>query len=216
MSAVPNLFRGDYEREIERVWRIPEPIDEQTGLKAEKGAPQKVLFPSTVMPRVPRAKWMAAQPTWKEMWNAQEDLWLMSQLLMAITRTNADAGSIADANVRQIRKIQLFGGERAAAGSSTTPGGAGGMGGSDPGMMAGAPGMPVWKNLRSIASTSGRRTMAASTVTMPAFSPAFSQPRSRRAGAFWRSFVAPEPRSISTRSRPRLIWWPLERTASTS
>jgi hypothetical protein len=153
MSAVPNLFRGDYEREIERVWRIPEPIDEQTGLKAEKGAPQKVLFPSTVMPRVPRAKWMAAQPTWKEMWNAQEDLWLMSQLLMAITRTNADAGSIADANVRQIRKIQLFGGERAAAGSSTTPGGAGGMGGSDPGMMAGAPGM--MGGLGRAGSTSG-------------------------------------------------------------
>lgn len=125
MATVPNLFREDYEREIERVWRIPEPIDEQTGLKAAKGAPQKVLFPSTVMPRVPRAKWMAAQPTWREMWNAQEDLWLMSELLKAIKRTNADAPSIADANVRQIRQIQLFGGERADPSSSSSSGSSG-------------------------------------------------------------------------------------------
>lgn len=137
MAAVPNLFRGDYEREIERVWRIPEPIDEQAGLKAAADAPQKVLFPSTVLPRVPRAKWQAAQPTWKEMWNAQEDLWLMSELLKAIQRTNADAGSIADANVRQIRRIQLFGGERAAAGSSGgTAGSAGSMSGGDPSGMS--------------------------------------------------------------------------------
>jgi hypothetical protein len=142
MAAVPNLFRGDYEREVQRVWQIPEPIDEQNGLKAAENAPQKVLFPSTVLPRVPQAKWRAAQPTWKEMWNAQEDLWLMSELLKAITRTNADAGSIADANVRQIQRIQLFGGERAAAGSSGGGGGTdGGMSGSDPSAMGSMSGM---------------------------------------------------------------------------
>lgn len=132
MATVPNLFRDDYEREIQRVWRIPEPVDEQAGLKADMDAPQKVLFPSTVMPRVPQAKWMAAQPTWKEMWNAQEDLWLMSELLKAIQRVNAEATSIADSNVRQIRLVQLFGGERAAAGgsssaSSSSPGGSDSM-----------------------------------------------------------------------------------------
>ena len=126
MGRVPDFYREDYEREIERVWRLPEPLDEQTGMKAAEGAPQKVLFPSTVMPRVPRAKWMAAQPTWKEMWNAQEDLWLMSELLKGIARTNADATSIADSNVRQIRRIQLFGGARSAAGSSAGAGNAGG------------------------------------------------------------------------------------------
>ena len=118
MATVPNLYRDDYEHEIERVWRIPEPVSEQTGMTVENDAPQKVLFPSTVLPRVPKAKWMAAQPTWMEMWNAQEDLWLMSELLKAIRRVNADATSIADANVRQIQAVQLFGGTRAAAGSS--------------------------------------------------------------------------------------------------
>ncbi|MBI1314460.1 hypothetical protein GC176_24470 [bacterium] len=129
MATVPNLFRGDYEQEIERVWKIPEPKSEVQGLKADPGAPQKVLFPSTVIPRVPRAKWLAAQPTWKEMWNAQEDLWLMSELLKAIRRVNAGTTSITDANVRHIRLIQLFGGERAAAGSSSSNA----TGGSDSG-----------------------------------------------------------------------------------
>ncbi len=133
MGRVPEFYREDYEREIERVWRIPEPIDEQSGMKAEPDAPQKVLFPSTAMPRVPRAKWMAAQPTWKEMWNAQEDLWLMSELLKGIARTNADATSIADANVRHIRRIQLFGGDRAAAGSAGSSAGPGGGDSSMPG-----------------------------------------------------------------------------------
>ena len=133
MATVPNLYRDDYEREIERVWRIPEPVSEQAGMTVAADAPQKVLFPSTVLPRVPKAKWMAAQPTWKEMWNAQEDLWLMSELLKAIRRVNADATSIADANVRQIQTIQLFGGSRAAAGSSSS---------SASGSAAGEPGMP--------------------------------------------------------------------------
>ena len=140
MGRVPDFYREDYEREIERVWRLPEPLDEQSGMKAAEDAPQKVLFPSTVMPRVPRAKWMAAQPTWPEMWNAQEDLWLMSELLKAIARTNADATSIADSNVRQIRRIQLFGGARAAAGSSASAGSSGG--GSSPMSGLGGPGGP--------------------------------------------------------------------------
>ena len=152
MGRVPDFYREDYEREIERVWRIPEPLDEQTGMKAAEDAPQKVLFPSTVMPRVPRAKWMAAQPTWKEMWNAQEDLWLMSELLKGIARTNADATSIADSNVRQIRRIQLFGGERAPAGASAgagntggggAPMGFGGMGGPGYGRASATAGVPA-------------------------------------------------------------------------
>ncbi len=151
MAAVPNLFRGDYEREILRVWRIPEPKDEQNGMKAAPGAPQKVLFPSTAMPRVPQAKWQAVQPKWTEMWNAQEDLWLMSELLKAIARTNEDATSIADANVRHIRRIQLFGGERAAASSS---GSTGSTGGGEPGMIN-YPGMGGSPFARGAASSGG-------------------------------------------------------------
>ncbi|NQV26155.1 MAG: hypothetical protein HQ518_17500 [Rhodopirellula sp.] len=140
-QILPALYRGDYEHAVRRVWLIPEPIDDGK-TRVDPELKQKVVFPYESLPRTAAAKWDTLPPTWKEIWNAQEDLWLLSEVLGAIRETNASTSSITDSYVKQIMQVQLFGGKRAAAPSTSggTTGGEGYPGGGTgyPGMMPGA------------------------------------------------------------------------------
>jgi hypothetical protein len=123
-QILPDLYRDDYEREVRRVWLIPEPIDDMK-TRIDRGLKQKVVFPYEAMPRTEASKWTLLPPTWQEIWNAQEDLWLLSEILVAVRNTNESTSSITDSYVKQILQVQLFGGKRAAApagssGSSST------------------------------------------------------------------------------------------------
>lgn len=138
-QILPDLYRDDYEREVRRVWLIPEPIDDGVN-RVEPGLDQKLVFPYEQIPRTPAQKWTVLPPTWSEIWNAQEDLWLLSEILSAVKRTNKSTSSITDSYVKQILQVQLFGGSRAAAGSASA-GSAPGEG--YPGGMPGMPGMPI-------------------------------------------------------------------------
>lgn len=137
-QILPDLYRDDYEREVRRVWLIPQPIDDKT-TRIDPGLKQKVVFPYQAMPRTEASKWRLLPPTWQEIWNAQEDLWLLTEILEAVRNTNESTSSITDSYVKQILQVQLFGGKRADApagssGSSAGPGGMPGMPGM-PGMM---------------------------------------------------------------------------------
>ncbi|MDA1161769.1 MAG: hypothetical protein O3B13_01575 [Planctomycetota bacterium] len=113
-QILPDLYREDYEREVRRVWLIPEPIDDGK-TRVDAGLKQKVVFPYEQMPRTAAAKWTVLPPTWKEIWNAQEDLWLLSEILGSVREANKSTSSITDSYVKQILQVQLFGGKRAAA-----------------------------------------------------------------------------------------------------
>lgn len=51
-------------------------------------------------------------PTWPEIWHAQEDAWLVAQLLKSLNRVNEDAGAvtIGEAPIRQLHYLRLMGG----------------------------------------------------------------------------------------------------------
>jgi len=138
-QILPALYRDDYELAVRRVWLIPEPIDDGK-TRVDPELKQKVVFPYQSLPRIDAAKWSALPPTWQEIWNAQEDLWLLSEVLSAVRRTNDSTSSITDSYVKQILQVELFGGKRAAAPSSGSTGSTSGFPGGGagfPGMMAG-------------------------------------------------------------------------------
>ena len=137
-QTLPNIYRDDYEFAVRRVWLIPEPIDDGK-TRVEPGLKQKVVFPSQSLPRIDSAKWSTLPPTWQEIWNTQEDLWLLSEVLSAVRRTNDSTSSITDSYVKQILQVELFGGKRAAAPSSGSTGSTSSFPGGPgfPGMMAG-------------------------------------------------------------------------------
>ena len=141
-QVLPAMYRDGYDRDVRRVWHIPEPIDDGK-TRVDANAKQKVVFPYSALPRIPASKWEGLPPTWQEIWNAQEDLWLLGEVLAAVRRTNDSTSSITDSYVKQIMQVQLFGGKKAAAPSSagSTAGAPGypGMASGYPGM---APGMP--------------------------------------------------------------------------
>ncbi len=139
-QILPDIYRGDYELAVRRVWLISEPIDDGK-TRVDPELKQKVVFPYQSLPRIDAAKWSALPPTWQEIWNAQEDLWLLSEVLSAVRRTNDSTSSITDSYVKQILQLDLFGGKRAAAPSSGSTGSTSGFPGGGagfPGTMAGS------------------------------------------------------------------------------
>jgi hypothetical protein len=146
-EILPDLYRDDYQREVQRVWMLTEPVFDGSVRPAE-GAPWKVYFPyKTGMPRVPDRKWELLPPTWPEVWNSQEDLWLLSELFKAVQRVNAPTTGIVDSHIKRVTLVELFGGERitdddAGGEAPSGPGGAGSpaIPGMQPGMGEGYPG----------------------------------------------------------------------------
>ena len=144
-QVLPAWYREGYEQDVRRVWHIPEPIDDGK-TRVDQDAKQKVVFPYESLPRIAASKWEGLPPTWQEIWNAQEDLWLLSEVLSAVRETNSSTSSITDSYVKQIMQVQLFGGKRAAAPSSaggttasaTYPGTSGGGYPGMPGMSGGS------------------------------------------------------------------------------
>lgn len=62
--------------------------------------------------RVPSQTMKSALPDWETIWHAQEDVWLVAQLLKSIDNVNTSAGarSITESPVRQIHELTLYGG----------------------------------------------------------------------------------------------------------
>ena len=76
--------------------------------------------------RVDSSVWSQRRPTSEEIWNSQEDIWLIRSLLDSIARVNRGADRIDKASLRKLDLVQLRGGDRDA---EPGGGGAGGLGG---------------------------------------------------------------------------------------
>jgi len=104
ISRVPrNLYRSAYEFELLRAHKLANPFSLRDGTGT-------VDINENVLPHVPLDKWKTLPPSSQEMWDAQEDVWLVSSILEAIARVNKGASNISESAVRQISVLQLRGG----------------------------------------------------------------------------------------------------------
>lgn len=125
--AARENYRLDYGVDVRRVWESVHPFIQSDGSGI-------VVFGSG--PHVlQQKKWGALAPTSADMWDAQEDLWLMESLLQSIVDVNGGPDAQrTDASIHAIEKLELFGGVPAAqrkttsAGTSSGPGGGPGGG----------------------------------------------------------------------------------------
>ncbi len=114
-----NVYKGVYDLEVERVWKTADPFDYETG----KGT---VLLD---LETVPREKFGKLTPTSEELWDAQEDLWLLESLFKSIKEANQGAKNVTESVVRRIDLIELVGGPGNYPDAEPSSGGAsGGMG----------------------------------------------------------------------------------------
>lgn len=117
-----NLYRSAYKFEIERAHKVANPFNVREG----KGLVQLDI---NAVPHVPLNKWKTLPPTSEEMWEAQEDVWLVTSILEAIAKVNKGAANISEAPVRKISVLELRGGTPGDDGSAPSGGGMDGMGG---------------------------------------------------------------------------------------
>ncbi|WP_166819791.1 hypothetical protein [Thalassoroseus pseudoceratinae] len=100
-------------------------------------------FPSSIQHIDAKSRWATEPPTPKEMWDAQEDLWLIQSLLEAVAEVNDGARRVSDAPIREIHTLFLRGGSRPdpnAAAAGGMDGGMGMAGMAEPGGYAGGGG----------------------------------------------------------------------------
>jgi hypothetical protein len=115
-----------YRDQIEQLLQIVKPFKEGEGL---------VLVDSGKISHKPFNSWRTSRPSSTEIWNCQEDIWLLESLLKSIARVNEGATRLTESQVRQIFRLHLRGGDRDAAASSSAGGGMGDMGAMGMGAM---------------------------------------------------------------------------------
>ncbi|MCA8983655.1 MAG: hypothetical protein R3C12_13920 [Planctomycetaceae bacterium] len=114
-----NIYKNNYNVEVKNLWRKADPFNVETG----KGT---VVFPESLMPQT---KFGDLTPNSEELWDAQEDLWLVESLLNSIRRANSDASLVTESLVRSISVLRLVGGTGDYP-DATPPAGSGGEYGS--------------------------------------------------------------------------------------
>jgi len=115
------LWASIYGSEIEEMLKIVRPFQIETG----EGL---VVVDSSRVTHRPYNGWTTRPPESKEIWDAQEDIWLLRSLLNSINNVNGNAERITEAPVREIYRLTLRGGDRNAAPAAPGAGGMGGMG----------------------------------------------------------------------------------------
>lgn len=121
-----------YPSQRRALWEIVDPLDDGMNFR-DSDKRRKVAFAMADLHHSSNLLKEGFQPTFSEIWAAQEDIWLQTELLNAVKRLNQNAISQGDAIVKHLGKIQLFGGTKAtgdaAAASASAAGGATMLGG---------------------------------------------------------------------------------------
>lgn len=131
-SKVRYTYQTDYSDAIRQLHESVEPfVADKRGITWTP----KVDFPVQLIPRMKIGNLTIAS---KEMWDAQEDIWVTQLILDAIRQMNKDADSETSAVIRRVIAYRLLGGEGEAAGAGGEAADAGGEGdeGSEGGGMA--------------------------------------------------------------------------------
>ena len=109
---VPVYYVNRYSEQLQVLWGIVEPLDDSKGNMTDLSENRKIKLELASIPSAPVQRWVQLSPTWPEIWDAQEDVWLSRALLEAIARVNLDTSTILESHVKRIEQIQLFGGVR--------------------------------------------------------------------------------------------------------
>ena len=127
-----------YQSQLRALWEIVDPLDDGVNQR-DSDKRRKVAFAMADLHHSSSIK-TDFEPKFSEIWSAQEDIWLQTELLNAIKRLNANSISQGDAFVKQLGKIQLFGGTKS---TGDAGGAAAGVssGGMNSGETAGAIGL---------------------------------------------------------------------------
>lgn len=128
-----------YKSQIRALWEIVDPLDDGVNFR-DSDKRRKVAF---AMADLQQSSVMLSKnftPSFAQIWAAQEDIWLQTELLQAIKRLNANSISQGDAFVKQLFKITLFGGTKSTGEASSTANTGGMPTGDMPPGMFGAPG----------------------------------------------------------------------------
>ncbi|MBM81344.1 MAG: hypothetical protein CMJ78_12240 [Planctomycetaceae bacterium] len=143
---VPYRYQDDYISELDQLWKLVDPKADDNGPPLDSSDHQVVSFPYKTIPKHPNAPWEGLPPTWAEIWDCQEDIWLLRSLLSTVKSVNGPATSELDANIREIRQLELFGGKwktkKKGGGGGGGPKDGGGIPGGMPGGMPGGVGFP--------------------------------------------------------------------------
>lgn len=116
-------WAANYSNDIEGLLEIVRPYRNGEGL---------VVVDSNRITHKPYNSWQTRAAQSREVWDAQEDIWLLRSLLTSIASVNGEADRIGEASVREIFRLTLRGGDRNA--TPAAAGAAGGMGGMAGGM----------------------------------------------------------------------------------
>ena len=104
-------YRDYYPGEVESVRAVVRPYEDET----KTGV---VAMRPGVAPSFSTADWPRLPPESNTIWAAQEDVWLLRELLARATVVNEGADSILDAPLKEIQSLLLQGGGEAAAAES--------------------------------------------------------------------------------------------------
>ncbi|MBS0204224.1 MAG: hypothetical protein JSS49_15075 [Planctomycetes bacterium] len=113
------IYRQAYGYEVRRVWESLRPYIQQDGTGiVVYGQDEKIL---------PQKTWGRLPPSPAEMWDAQEDLWLIESLFRSIVAVNGGPeAQRGDASIHMMEKFMLVGGVPAASRKATGGGSTGG------------------------------------------------------------------------------------------
>ncbi len=140
LRYLPDTHRGEVDRSgriqyvqeypgiLNRLWKRVQPVvSKPRPLGLTVDWPEKVLLMPDTIPTAPFHR--HASISSEEMWDAQEDIWMMEVIFDAIVRTNEGASYVGDAPVRRIDQLYLTGGSGESSVASQAAAGGGGGGG---------------------------------------------------------------------------------------
>jgi len=146
-----------YKDQIEKLLAIVRPFKDGEGL---------VVVDVNNISHRPFNSWRYGPPASPEIWNNQEDIWLLQSILTSIARVNEGANRLTESQVRQINRLTLRGGDRNAKPSSGGGGlGGGGGGGFGGGGFGGSGNSPMGMGMGSGGEESGMGMGAGATGT---------------------------------------------------
>jgi hypothetical protein len=91
-------WAANYKDEVESLLEIVKPWKEGKGL---------VVVDSNRITHRPYNTWRTKNPQSREIWDAQEDIWLLLRLLTSISTANGTAERITESAVREIYRLHL-------------------------------------------------------------------------------------------------------------
>jgi len=113
-TSIRRNYRKEYFKELDAAWRVVDPLTN------ELPAGKVIFEPSNFSPQVGPGDWPMNPPDSQEMWEVQQDIWLLKALLSAIAKVNHEFENHLHAPINTILMIKLRGGNPAALKSLST------------------------------------------------------------------------------------------------